>query len=249
MMSDAAAQDRYAAERKQMVEEIARTTRETRGETGRAELSPAVMDAMSRVLRHRLVPAADQHNAYKNRPVAIGHGQTISQPFIVALMTELLEVRNGDWALARSHNDDCRVRATSSKDERGEHAKATRDASPRKSSTTFHSARLARQPCKAKRGPKADRIEAKPRGSVGAASRRAPPPPKRRPEGGRSYSDGGTRGPSVRLRRHSGSNGVASPSAHGARNKLHRTPLPGPCLAPHGTRLFAHPLSPRNSRG
>jgi protein-L-isoaspartate(D-aspartate) O-methyltransferase len=94
-----AAQDRYAAERKQMVEEIARTTRETRGETGRAELNPAVMNAMSRVQRHRLVPAADQHNAYKNRPVGIGHGQTISQPFIVALMTDLLEVRAGDKVL------------------------------------------------------------------------------------------------------------------------------------------------------
>ena len=95
IVSDAAAQDRYAAERKQMVEEIARTTRETRGETGRAELSPTVMDAMSRVLRHRLVPAADQQNAYRNRPVAIGHGQTISQPFIVALMTDLLELKSG----------------------------------------------------------------------------------------------------------------------------------------------------------
>ena len=78
---------------------IARTTRETRGETGRAELSPAVMKAMGRVPRHRLVPATDQHNAYQNRPVAIGHGQTISQPFIVALMTDLLEVRAGDKIL------------------------------------------------------------------------------------------------------------------------------------------------------
>ena len=96
---DTAAQDRYAAERKQMVEEIARTTRETRGETGRAELSAAVMNAMGRVQRHRLVPAADQHNAYRNRPVAIGHGQTISQPFIVALMTDLLDVKPGDRIL------------------------------------------------------------------------------------------------------------------------------------------------------
>jgi protein-L-isoaspartate(D-aspartate) O-methyltransferase len=93
------AQDRHAAERKQMVEEIAQTTRETRGETGRAALGRAVMEAMGRVQRHRLVPAADQPNAYKNRPVAIGHGQTISQPFIVALMTDLLDVKPGDKVL------------------------------------------------------------------------------------------------------------------------------------------------------
>ena len=96
---DAAAQDRYAAMRRQMVDEIARMTHETRGETAKAALSPAVMNAMGRVQRHRLVPAADQSSAYRNHPVAIGHGQTISQPFIVALMTDLLEVKPGDKVL------------------------------------------------------------------------------------------------------------------------------------------------------
>ena len=96
---DAAGQDRYAAERKEMLEDIARTTRETRSETGRAELSPHVMEAIGRVPRHRLVPLGEQGSAYRNRPLAIGLGQTISQPFIVALMTDLLDARPGDKIL------------------------------------------------------------------------------------------------------------------------------------------------------
>jgi protein-L-isoaspartate(D-aspartate) O-methyltransferase len=99
LMMDASAQDRYAAERKAMLEEIARTTRETRTETGRAELHPRVMEAMARVPRHRLVPPGEQGSAYLNRPLAIGHGQTISQPFIVALMTDLLDVKPDDKIL------------------------------------------------------------------------------------------------------------------------------------------------------
>ena len=50
-----------------------------------------VLEAMGRVPRHRFVPAASRHLAYSDAPLAIGHGQTISQPYIVALMTELVE--------------------------------------------------------------------------------------------------------------------------------------------------------------
>jgi protein-L-isoaspartate(D-aspartate) O-methyltransferase len=96
---DASAQDRYAAERKEMLEDIARITRETRTETGRAELSARVMSAMARVPRHRLVPAGGEGQAYRNRPLTIGHGQTISQPFIVALMTDLLDAKPGERIL------------------------------------------------------------------------------------------------------------------------------------------------------
>jgi protein-L-isoaspartate(D-aspartate) O-methyltransferase len=96
---DASAQDRYAAERREMLEEIARTTRETRAETGRAALSDRVMAALGRVPRHRLVPRAEEAHAYRNRPLSIGSGQTISQPFIVALMTDLLDVRPGHKVL------------------------------------------------------------------------------------------------------------------------------------------------------
>ena len=96
---DSSAQDRFEAERRQMVEEIARITRDTQRETGRAALSPRVMDAMRRVQRHRLVPRGEQANAYRDSPLAIGLGQTISQPFIVALMTDLAEVKPGDKVL------------------------------------------------------------------------------------------------------------------------------------------------------
>jgi len=96
---DADAQDRYSAQRDAMLEEIARTTRETRSETGRAALSPRVMDALKRVPRHRLVPPEEESNAYRNRPLSIGLGQTISQPFIVGLMTDLLDVKPGDKVL------------------------------------------------------------------------------------------------------------------------------------------------------
>ena len=96
---DAPAQDRYAAERKAMLEDIARITFETRGETGREVLSTRVMEAIERVPRHHLVPAAEASQAYRNSPISIGLGQTISQPFIVALMTDLLKVKPGDKVL------------------------------------------------------------------------------------------------------------------------------------------------------
>jgi protein-L-isoaspartate(D-aspartate) O-methyltransferase len=53
------------------------------------------MSAMGRVQRHRLVTSADERVAYQNSPLPIGAGQTISQPFIVALMTDLLDLRPG----------------------------------------------------------------------------------------------------------------------------------------------------------
>ena len=59
----------------------------------------AVLDAMRCVPRHRFVPARHEGSAYADRPLPIGHGQTISQPYIVALMTQLLEVDPGDAVL------------------------------------------------------------------------------------------------------------------------------------------------------
>ena len=53
---------------------------------------PAVLDAMTRVPRHLFVPPAEQHRAYDDRPLPIGQGQTISQPYIVALMAEALQL-------------------------------------------------------------------------------------------------------------------------------------------------------------
>ncbi len=58
-----------------------------------------VVAAMRAVPRHEFVPESRQHSAYDDTPLPIGHGQTISQPYIVALMTELLEVKAGDKVL------------------------------------------------------------------------------------------------------------------------------------------------------
>ena len=82
--------DRTAA-RARMVGEIAAMARETAGETGRPKFSDAVMAAMGKVPRHRFVPLFQEGAAYENRPLPIGEGQTISQPYIVALMTDLLD--------------------------------------------------------------------------------------------------------------------------------------------------------------
>src|SRR5262245_48568145 len=97
--ADAEGQDSYAVQRRGMLADIASITRETRFETGRAALSERVLAAMTRVPRHRFVPAGSEQYAYDNRPLPIGHGQTISQPFIVALMTDLLELKPGDKVL------------------------------------------------------------------------------------------------------------------------------------------------------
>jgi protein-L-isoaspartate(D-aspartate) O-methyltransferase len=68
-------------------------------QTGRTHLSPRVRQAMAAVARHRFVPEALRLSAYANRSLPIGEGQTISQPFIVALMTELLDTEPGDRVL------------------------------------------------------------------------------------------------------------------------------------------------------
>jgi protein-L-isoaspartate(D-aspartate) O-methyltransferase len=94
-----AAQDPYARERQLMLEDIAAITRETRMETGRGALAPAVMKAMETVPRERFVPAELARSAYENRPLPIGKGQTISQPFIVALMTDFLDLKPTDRVL------------------------------------------------------------------------------------------------------------------------------------------------------
>ena len=82
-----------------MIEAIKDDTRRTSDYTGVAELDPRVIDAMSEVQRDKFVPWAAKIAAHVNRPLPIGHGQTISQPFIVALMTHLMEPREGDRVL------------------------------------------------------------------------------------------------------------------------------------------------------
>ena len=60
---------------------------------------PAVIQAMQRVARHRFVPVESLPLAYADSPLAIGYGQTVSQPYIVAFMTEALELEPGDHVL------------------------------------------------------------------------------------------------------------------------------------------------------
>src|SRR5712664_4918456 len=82
-----------------MVSEVDALYAETRAETGLPSMSPAVRAALAKVERHRLVPAAQAALAYRNHPLPIGSGQTISQPYIVALSTDLLNVKPGDAVL------------------------------------------------------------------------------------------------------------------------------------------------------
>ncbi|MEQ8663315.1 MAG: protein-L-isoaspartate(D-aspartate) O-methyltransferase [Gammaproteobacteria bacterium] len=89
----------WRAERTRLLETIRLDFRATAGLTGVRAMSPAVAAALERVPRHRFVPAGSRAAAYANRPLLIGHGQTISQPFIVALMTELAAVEAGDRVL------------------------------------------------------------------------------------------------------------------------------------------------------
>jgi len=72
---------------------------ETRSETGLAAMSPGVRRALGKVARHRLVPPGEASRAYRNQPLPIGSGQTISQPYIVALSADLLNPKPGDVVL------------------------------------------------------------------------------------------------------------------------------------------------------
>ena len=75
-----------------MLAEIEQEVEYTSRLIGKRRLAPAVMQAMGRVLREAFVPPDLQAYAYDNGPLPIGHGQTISQPYIVALMTDLLQL-------------------------------------------------------------------------------------------------------------------------------------------------------------
>ncbi len=86
------ASDDWRKLRMQMVKTINAHARETGRLTGIGGFSDSVLSALNEVPRHQFVPDIIQRFAYEDRPLPIGDGQTISQPFIVALMTELLKV-------------------------------------------------------------------------------------------------------------------------------------------------------------
>jgi protein-L-isoaspartate(D-aspartate) O-methyltransferase len=83
----------YQTQIDEMIQVIESEVAYTRDYIGRAELSAPVLQAMRAVPRHEFVPEQSSAMAYWDGPVSIGHGQTISQPYIVALMTDLLEPR------------------------------------------------------------------------------------------------------------------------------------------------------------
>ena len=86
-------------EREAMLEAVRESVRNSADYTGRSELSDRVMDAMESVAREEFVLPEYRHLAYRNTPLPIEAGQTISQPLIVALMTELLDPQPGDVIL------------------------------------------------------------------------------------------------------------------------------------------------------
>ncbi|SMO39659.1 protein-L-isoaspartate O-methyltransferase [Halorubrum cibi] len=76
----------HAAERRRLVEHLRRRT----------DASERTLSAIAAVPRHEFVPEKDRSHAYADRPLPIGHGQTISAPHMVAVMVDLLEVSSGD---------------------------------------------------------------------------------------------------------------------------------------------------------
>jgi protein-L-isoaspartate(D-aspartate) O-methyltransferase len=88
--TDIAEDDLYVAAREQMIEQ---------GVIAYGIVSPEVIAVMRRVPRHQFVPEEYNHLAYENNPLPIGYGQTISQPYIVALMTQELGVEAGEKVL------------------------------------------------------------------------------------------------------------------------------------------------------
>lgn len=91
--------DPYEIRREEMVETIKRHARSCASYTGRETLSERVLEAMLKIPRHEFVSFSDRNIAYADNPLAIGHGQTISQPFIVALMADLLDLKEDDIVL------------------------------------------------------------------------------------------------------------------------------------------------------
>jgi protein-L-isoaspartate(D-aspartate) O-methyltransferase len=97
--SYALATDSYGNQSRQMIKEIEEDALYVSSTLGRDHIDKRVMNAMTKVPRHEFVPAHLRNDAYANIPLPIGKGQTISQPFIVALMTDLLETKKDDVVL------------------------------------------------------------------------------------------------------------------------------------------------------
>jgi protein-L-isoaspartate(D-aspartate) O-methyltransferase len=82
----------YALKRAQMIRTIETQMHDTSSAIGRDYIDPRVLEVMGAIPRHVFVPADLREASYEDRPLPIGFGQTISQPLIVALMTDILNV-------------------------------------------------------------------------------------------------------------------------------------------------------------
>jgi protein-L-isoaspartate(D-aspartate) O-methyltransferase len=96
MTSPIQAEDRFAKAKTRLWADVDRQVSQLGINLGFEQLSPQVRQALTEVPRHEFVPQSERSRAYINRPLPIGYGQTISQPLIVAVMTELLKVKRGD---------------------------------------------------------------------------------------------------------------------------------------------------------
>ena len=85
--------------RQQMIAEIVADAVFLTPQLGKSAFASGVIEVMGRIPRHEFVPLELQPYAYINSPLPVGYGKTVSQPFIIALMTDLLEPRPGDVVL------------------------------------------------------------------------------------------------------------------------------------------------------
>jgi protein-L-isoaspartate(D-aspartate) O-methyltransferase len=99
VLASGAADDSYRKQRAGMVAEIEDDLKLTTERSGKKAVGQCVLEAMLNVPRHEFVPENLKPYAYVNRPLPIGHSQTISQPLIVGLMTDLLDVGKGSSVL------------------------------------------------------------------------------------------------------------------------------------------------------
>jgi len=98
-LSAAVDDDPYAQPREALIKEIEATALSLASLVGRDTVNPRVLDAIRKVPRHEFVSEHLRPFAYDNRPLPIGHAQTVSQPYIVAVMTDLLDLEKGHTVL------------------------------------------------------------------------------------------------------------------------------------------------------
>ncbi|MEA3353096.1 MAG: hypothetical protein U9Q33_04675 [Campylobacterota bacterium] len=89
----------YEKQKRKLIEIIEQELKDTSKYLKKDNLDKDVIRALNSVPRHKFVPFYDRLNAYENRPLSIGYGQTISQSYIVAIMTDLLDLKSNDKVL------------------------------------------------------------------------------------------------------------------------------------------------------